>query len=89
MDRIALQILEDGWEQDGRTMRRAVGILRDRLAESSDGRSGVGAVRPRHRSRPHDGRCQERGLPHGKHRIAAIVRRAAAEPGRPAEPRAR
>ena len=25
MDRIALQILEDGWEQDGRTMRRAVG----------------------------------------------------------------
>jgi hypothetical protein len=35
MDRIALQILEDGWEQDGRTMRRAVGILRDRLEESS------------------------------------------------------
>ena len=25
MDRIALQILEDGWEQDGRAMRRAVG----------------------------------------------------------------
>ena len=25
MDRIALQILEDGWEQDGRTMQRAVG----------------------------------------------------------------
>ena len=24
MDRIALQILEDGWEQDGRPMRRAV-----------------------------------------------------------------
>jgi hypothetical protein len=38
MDRIALQILEDGWEQDGRAMRRAVGILRDRLAESTDGR---------------------------------------------------
>ena len=26
MDRIALQILEDGWEQDGRAMRRGVGI---------------------------------------------------------------
>jgi hypothetical protein len=38
MDRIALQILEDGWEQDGRAMRRAVGILKDRLAESTDGR---------------------------------------------------
>jgi len=38
MDRLALQILEDGWEQDGRAMRRAVGILRQRLAESSDGR---------------------------------------------------
>ncbi|MGA0040822.1 MAG: hypothetical protein ACO3NZ_13325 [Pirellulales bacterium] len=37
MDRIALQILEDGWERDGRTMQRAVGILRDRLEESSDG----------------------------------------------------
>jgi len=37
MDRIALQILEDGWEQDGRAMRRAVGILKDRLAESTDG----------------------------------------------------
>ena len=25
MDRIALQILEDGWEQDGRAMRREGG----------------------------------------------------------------
>jgi len=38
MDRIALQILEDGWEQDGRAMRRAIATLRDRLAESTDGR---------------------------------------------------
>jgi hypothetical protein len=43
MDRIALQILEDGWEQDGRAMRRAVGILRQRLAESSDGRWAAAA----------------------------------------------
>jgi hypothetical protein len=43
MDRIALQILEDGWEQDGRTMQRAVGILRDRLEESSDGRWAAAA----------------------------------------------
>ena len=43
MDRIALQILEDGWEQDGRAMRRAVGILRDRLAESTDGRWAAAA----------------------------------------------
>jgi len=28
-------------------------------------------------------------LPHGKHRVTAIVRRAATEPGRPAEPRSR
>jgi hypothetical protein len=27
MDRIALQILEDGWEQDGRAMRRAVAFV--------------------------------------------------------------
>ena len=27
MDRIALQILEDGWEQDGRAMRRAVALI--------------------------------------------------------------
>jgi hypothetical protein len=43
MDRIALQILEDGWEQDGRAMRRAVGILRERLAESTDGRWAAAA----------------------------------------------
>lgn len=43
MDRIALQILEDGWEQDGRTMQRAVGILRDRLEESSEGRWAAAA----------------------------------------------
>jgi hypothetical protein len=35
--------LEDGWEQDGRAMRRAVGILKDRLAESTDGRWAAGA----------------------------------------------
>lgn len=43
MDRIALQILEDGWEQDGRAMRRAVGILGARLAESTDGRWAAAA----------------------------------------------
>jgi hypothetical protein len=43
MDRIALQILEDGWEQDGRTMRRAIATLRDRLAESTDGRWAAAA----------------------------------------------
>ncbi len=31
MDRIALQILEDGWEQDGRAMRRAVGFVTSSL----------------------------------------------------------
>lgn len=43
MDRIALQILEDGWEQDGRAMRRAIVTLRDRLAESTDGRWAAAA----------------------------------------------
>jgi len=43
MDRIALQILEDGWEQDGRAMRRAIATLRDRLAESTDGRWAAAA----------------------------------------------
>jgi hypothetical protein len=43
MDRIALQILEDGWEQDGRAMCRAVGTLRDRLAETTDGRWAAAA----------------------------------------------
>lgn len=43
MDRIALQILEDGWEQDGRVMRRAVGLLEERLAESTDGRWAAAA----------------------------------------------
>ena len=31
MDRIALQILEDGWEQDARVMRRAAENLESRL----------------------------------------------------------
>ena len=43
MDRIALQILEDGWEPDGRAMRRAIATLRDRLAESTDGRWAAAA----------------------------------------------
>lgn len=43
MDRIALQILEDGWEQDGRVMRRAVGLLEERLRESTDGRWAAAA----------------------------------------------
>ena len=43
MDRIALQILEDGWAQDGRAMRRAESILRQRLAESTDGRWAAAA----------------------------------------------
>ena len=43
MDRIALQILEDGWEQDGRAMRRAVATLRERMAESSGGRWAAAA----------------------------------------------
>lgn len=43
MDRIALQILEDGWEQDGRVMQRAVGLLEERLAESTDGRWAAAA----------------------------------------------
>ena len=33
MDRVALQILEDGWEQDARAMRRAAAVLRERLGE--------------------------------------------------------
>jgi len=37
MDRIALQILEDGWEHDGRVMRRAVATLESRLRESVRG----------------------------------------------------
>jgi len=43
MDRIALQILEDGWEQDGRAMRRALATLRERLSESTDGRWAAAA----------------------------------------------
>lgn len=38
MDRVALQILEDGWEHDAQAMRRAVAVIRDRLGESTDGR---------------------------------------------------
>jgi len=43
MDRIALQILEDGWTQDGRVLRRAVETLDRRLAESSEGRFAAAA----------------------------------------------
>lgn len=43
MDRIALQILEDGWEQDGRAMRRAMNTLGNRLSESTDGRWAAAA----------------------------------------------
>ncbi len=38
MDRIALQILEDGWEQHARVMRRAVATLESRLRESAERR---------------------------------------------------
>jgi hypothetical protein len=38
MDRIALQVLEDGWVQDGKTTRRAAALLESRLAEPTDGR---------------------------------------------------
>ena len=51
MDRIALQILEDGWEQDGRAMCRAVATLRHRLAESTDGRWAA-AAQPCHKPAP-------------------------------------
>lgn len=43
MDRIALQILEDGWAQDGKTMRRAAALLESRLAEPTDGRWAAAA----------------------------------------------
>jgi hypothetical protein len=43
MDRIALQILEDGWVQDGKTMRRAAALLESRLAEPTDGRWAAAA----------------------------------------------
>ena len=43
MDRIALQILEDGWEQDGRVLRQAVATLHARLGESTDGRWAAAA----------------------------------------------
>lgn len=43
MDRIALQILEDGWEQDSRVMRRAVAVIRERLAEPTEGRWAAAA----------------------------------------------
>lgn len=43
MDRIALQILEDGWEQDDRAMRRALATLGNRLSESTDGRWAAAA----------------------------------------------
>ena len=43
MDRIALQILEDGWEHDARVMRRAVATLESRLRESADSRWAAAA----------------------------------------------
>lgn len=43
MDRIALQILDDGWEQDGRAMCRAIATLGNRLSESTDGRWAAAA----------------------------------------------
>lgn len=43
MDRIALQILEDGWEQDARIMQRAAGILETRLRESAESRWAAAA----------------------------------------------
>jgi hypothetical protein len=43
MDRIALQILEDGWEQDGRVLRQAAATLQARLGESTDGRWAAAA----------------------------------------------
>jgi hypothetical protein len=43
MERIALQILEDGWVQDGKTMRRAAALLESRLAEQTDGRWAAAA----------------------------------------------
>jgi hypothetical protein len=38
MDRIALQILEDGWREDARILAVAAATMRDRLAEASAGR---------------------------------------------------
>jgi len=43
MDRIAIQILEDGWEHDARIMRRAVEILESRLRESAESRWAAAA----------------------------------------------
>lgn len=43
MDRIALQILEDGWEQDARVMQRAIEILQTRLCESAESRWAAAA----------------------------------------------
>jgi len=43
MDRIALQILEDGWEQDARGKRRAAETLAARLHESADSRWAAAA----------------------------------------------
>ena len=43
MDRIALQILEDGWEQDARVMQRAAETLAARLHESADSRWAAAA----------------------------------------------
>lgn len=43
MDRIALQILEDGWEQDARVMHRAADTLESRLRESAESRWAAAA----------------------------------------------
>lgn len=43
MDRIALQILEDGWEQDARVMERTAGILEKWLGESAESRWAAAA----------------------------------------------
>jgi hypothetical protein len=43
MDRIALQILEDGWLEDARIMAAAVATMRERLAESTAGRHAAAA----------------------------------------------
>ena len=40
MDRIALQILEDGWEQDARVMRRAARCSSPRKGSRTRLRSG-------------------------------------------------
>jgi CRISPR/Cas system CSM-associated protein Csm2 small subunit len=45
MDRIALQILEDGWAEDARVMTAAEKTMRERLAEPSAGRHAAAAFK--------------------------------------------